>query len=597
MARDSKTARFAVTAAALALSGLVLAAWARWSASGTVDAAETTLTAVSQRLGALVTEAIANSRTRAETLAASPAVRGAVETDVATVRDMSRAGDLMLSPTPHEVIELFQLAHRRPASLLRDPERARTLAITRGNEVRIDEEGGALVVTVAVPVAPLSGRGPARGAVAVATRVELAPFGTALAQRGIGTELAGIGEPIALTVQRPGDGARLVVIAVPLGDAGTRGTPPRLTLRASVHTGGGAVLWAGRVLLLAAFVAAILTFFTNRKRPMPTLDDAPTARRATMWPRVRAERERFEEEHSNAPRVQMPLLPTAREKRGASDNVWSANMPTPITRLEPARESAPIVIDPRGDRLAGRYRLLQSLGRGHAAEVYLAQATLAGAPSTVALKILDEPLTPTRRAFLEAARHQMRVAHVNVVQVIDVGEGDVPYVAMEYVEGCSLEVLLRDLFARGEPLPLPQTVAVMAAVCRALDAARPLVHGALKPSNVLLGRHNVVKLGDFGAPLATTERLAPEQYTGTAADKRCDVYSAGMVLRALVAGHRNVPAALEEVVAKATRSRPRGRYSTANDMLAALARATHDEIAGAATGWLGDWVDRARRSS
>ena len=93
MARDSKTARLAVTAAALALGGLVLAAWARWSASGTVDGAEAALTAASQRLGALVTDAIASSRTRADALAASAAVRGAVETDVATVRDMARAGD------------------------------------------------------------------------------------------------------------------------------------------------------------------------------------------------------------------------------------------------------------------------------------------------------------------------------------------------------------------------------------------------------------------------------------------------------------------------------------------------------------------------
>ena len=78
---------------------------------GTVDGAEAALTAASQRLGALVTDAIASSRTRADALAASAAVRGAVETDVATVRDMARAGnDLMLAPTPHEVIELFQLA-------------------------------------------------------------------------------------------------------------------------------------------------------------------------------------------------------------------------------------------------------------------------------------------------------------------------------------------------------------------------------------------------------------------------------------------------------------------------------------------------------
>src|SRR5207237_22678 len=129
------------------------------------------------------------------------------------------------------------------------------------------------------------------------------------------------------------------------------------------------------------------------------------------------------------------------------------------------------------------------LGRGHSSDVYLAQSFVTGAPSTVALKILSGPDSGERRAFLEAARRQMRVTHSHVAQVLDVGDGargEVAYVAMEYVEGCTLEVLLRDLFARAEPLPLPQTVAIMAALCRALDAARPLVHGAVKPSNVLV---------------------------------------------------------------------------------------------------------------
>ena len=149
-----------------------------------------------------------------------------------------------------------------------------------------------------------------------------------------------------------------------------------------------------------------------------------------------------------------------------------------------------------------------------------------------------------RSAFLEAARRQMRVTHSNVAQVLDVGEGEVAYVAMEYVEGCALEMLLRDLFARDEPLPLPQTVAIMAAVCRALDAARPLVHGAVKPSNVLVGRHNVVKLADFGAPPSATDRHAPEQYAGQTPDRRSDVYGAGVVLHELVTGRRmQVPAA------------------------------------------------------
>ena len=125
-----------------------------------------------------------------------------------------------------------------------------------------------------------------------------------------------------------------------------------------------------------------------------------------------------------------------------------------------------------------------------------------------------------------------------VLDVADGARGDVAYVAMEYVEGCTLEVLLRDLFARDEPLPLPQTVAIMAALCRALDAARPLVHGAVKPSNVLVGRHNVVKLADFGAPPSATDRHAPEQYAGKTPDRRSDVYAAGVVLHELVTGRR-----------------------------------------------------------
>jgi len=125
MARDSKTARLAVTAAALALGGLVLAAWARWSASEVLDAGQASAVAAAQRIGTSVTSAINGSRARAQRLAAGPAVRGGVETDALTVRDMARAGDILLAPAAHEVIELVQLLpHRRPQPLLRAPENA-----------------------------------------------------------------------------------------------------------------------------------------------------------------------------------------------------------------------------------------------------------------------------------------------------------------------------------------------------------------------------------------------------------------------------------------------------------------------------------------
>jgi len=214
----------------------------------------------------------------------------------------------------------------------------------------------------------------------------------------------------------------------------------------------------------------------------------------------------------------------------------------------------------------------------------------------------------------------MRISHPNVAQVLDVGEGEVAYVAMEYVEGCALEALLADPFRRDEPLPLPQTLAIIGAMCRALEAARPLVHGAVKPSNVLVGRHNVVKLADFGAPPSATDRHAPEQYAGKEAEHRSDVYAVGVVLHELLTGRRMqvtgggdpkrwpalpapsavrtfLPRALDPVVAKATRFGPRGRYGSARELLAALQDAAAEAAETAPAAWLGDWVDRARRSS
>ncbi|HEX6836498.1 MAG TPA: hypothetical protein VF334_07980, partial [Polyangia bacterium] len=379
--RDSKTAPLAVTAAALALVGLSLAAWARWSAAGVVDRARAEATLVADRLGALLSTAIATARVRGEGLAAMPTVRAAIETDVATVRDMARAEGFVFAPAEHEVIEIFQVApHKRPLSLLRAPETSRTLAIARANEVRVDEEGGALVVTVAVPSQPLYAHGALRGAVAVATRVDLSPLLSSLATSGIGADLVGVGDPVALTPHRPGEGAaRTVSVPVPLGNVPADGTPPKLELKASVRPGGGGVLWAGRVLLVAAFLAALLTFAAHRARTIPAMDDAPTARRDTRTP------PRFAAQ-PNAPMLALDPVPTTKEKRGDPRGdgnrlvlAWSASMPTPITQLAPAQESVPVMVDPRGDQLAGRYRLLQPLGRGHSSDVYLAQSFVAGA--------------------------------------------------------------------------------------------------------------------------------------------------------------------------------------------------------------------------
>ncbi|MGZ3426766.1 MAG: hypothetical protein ACXVCV_08970, partial [Polyangia bacterium] len=130
MAQPTRTAKLAVTAAALALAGLTLAALARWSAAGVVDGARAEASAMAERLGGLLSTAIATARVRAEGLAAMPTVRGAIETDVATVRDMARAEGFVFTPSAHETVEIFQvMPHKRPLSLLRAPETSQTLAI------------------------------------------------------------------------------------------------------------------------------------------------------------------------------------------------------------------------------------------------------------------------------------------------------------------------------------------------------------------------------------------------------------------------------------------------------------------------------------
>jgi serine/threonine protein kinase len=367
-------------------------------------------------------------------------------------------------------------------------------------------------------------------------------------------------------------------------------------------------LWAGRLLLVGALLVALLTVVEHRRRRMPPLEDATTARRHVR------------RRQPNAPTEPLPLAPTARGKASRNDSApplraWSADMPTPIRQLVPQRESVPLVVDPRGDQLAGRYQLLSPLGRGHCADVYLAQSFVPGASGTVALKLLSPGVE--RAGYLEAARRQRRIVHPNVVRVLDVSDDELAYVAMEYVEGCTLEVLLRDLLARDEPLPPPRSVAMVAAICRALDAARPLVHGAVKPSNVLVGRRNLVKLSDFGAPPSPSDRHAPEQHVGKRPDRRSDVYAVGVILHELVTARRvelpaddarhwpplpapsslrhGVPRALDAVVQKATCFGPRGRHSTAGDLLDHLLRATGDATPAVGAAWLGDWVDRARR--
>jgi streptogramin lyase len=180
--------------------------------------------------------------------------------------------------------------------------------------------------------------------------------------------------------------------------------------------------------------------------------------------------------------------------------------------------------------------------------VYLAEDL--GLKRQVALKLLVPPLTEDeafRERFLEESQLAASLDHPSVVPIYAAGEaGDELYIAMRYVEGHDLKVLLR-----GGALDPERTIRICSQVAEALDFAheRGLVHRDVKPSNVLLDANEHVYLADFGLSkrlgegravepglFGTIDYVAPEQIRGEEIDGRADVYALGCLLYECLVG-------------------------------------------------------------
>ncbi|HEV8320687.1 MAG TPA: serine/threonine-protein kinase, partial [Myxococcota bacterium] len=158
----------------------------------------------------------------------------------------------------------------------------------------------------------------------------------------------------------------------------------------------------------------------------------------------------------------------------------------------------------------GRYELLSVLGRGGMGEVMRARVVgLAGVEREVALKRVRPDLTTDARfaaRLVEEARLAARLTHPNLVTLLEFGrEGDEYFLALELVEGADL----RSAVAMGGPVPSAVVAYVGREVARALaflhrgaGQRAPIVHGDVKPANVLVGLGGVVKLADLGVARA-----------------------------------------------------------------------------------------------
>ncbi|MBD0354653.1 MAG: Stk1 family PASTA domain-containing Ser/Thr kinase [Rubrobacteraceae bacterium] len=214
--------------------------------------------------------------------------------------------------------------------------------------------------------------------------------------------------------------------------------------------------------------------------------------------------------------------------------------------------------------LGDRYTLLEVLGDGGMARVYLARDNVLD--REVALKVLrdqygyDEALV---ERFRREARNAASLNHPNIVQVYDQGRDDdgTYYIAMEYVPGDTL----KDLMAKEGSLAPKEAAGIASRVAVALEVAhgRGIVHRDIKPQNVLLSASGEPKVADFGIAraassktmtetnliLGTAAYMSPEQVKGEPVGPASDLYSLGVVLYEMLTGRR--PYEAEDPIATA----------------------------------------------
>ena len=212
----------------------------------------------------------------------------------------------------------------------------------------------------------------------------------------------------------------------------------------------------------------------------------------------------------------------------------------------------------------GRYRLLGLLGEGGMAKVFRGYLSgPMGFEKEVALKRLDPRLTADERmvrSLINEARIGGQLRHKNIVEIYEFNqvEGNY-YMAMEYVDGWTLDTVLSRCARMGEELPDSVVLEILTSVCHGLEYAHTLtsrdgralnlVHRDLKPGNIILSRSGDVKVLDFGIAKADTNLykttaadvtkgtpvyMSPEQVTGQPLDGRSDIFSLGSIIHELV---------------------------------------------------------------
>ena len=296
-----------------------------------------------------------------------------------------------------------------------------------------------------------------------------------------------------------------------------------------------------------------------------------------------------------------------------ADTRFCGNCAVPLASAEEIAFSKTMTIQQppkfisRGSTLAGKYRIVEPIGKGGMGVVYKAEDTKL--KRTVALKFLPPELAESPEAgerFIREAQAVAALSHPHICTIHGISEEeDQSFIVMEYIEGQSL----RQKILKG---PLDQTEALDIAiqVAEGLEEAhkKGIVHRDIKPGNIMLTEKGTAKVMDFGLAkvfggslitreaktMGTVAYMSPEQAKGEVVDHRTDIWSLGVVLYEMLTGQlpfkgeydqsmihsilnhepepitkirKDLPLGLEQVIYKALAKNPCDRYQSMEDFL------------------------------
>ncbi len=245
------------------------------------------------------------------------------------------------------------------------------------------------------------------------------------------------------------------------------------------------------------------------------------------------------------------------EKRQASDNVslqliqvWDVDAPPGMPSA--AKISKPTGKDVNvGTLLDDRFEITDVIAKSGMASLFKANDRETG--NAVALKIPYMQIESDPAGFERFKREEeigLRLDHPYILKILPVKKKSRPYIAMEYLEGQTLN----DLLNRVRPLPEPDAAKIASRICEALDYMHKnqVVHRDLKPQNIMLCSDGSIRIMDFGIAksmasrrltfvgftpaMGTPDYMAPEQVKGGRGDNRTDIYSLGAILYEMTTG-------------------------------------------------------------